>query len=199
MARKVARGKALVAQLRARADVRDPEALAAWLGRFKAARKAGKSVAAATAAAKAGKDSNSANGGESKGDTSAPQAERKPESTDAPGSALDEDDPFDDPFNEDWGEDEDAETPEDRERAQYEAKLLREMKRDEIKALSSAILDAGGIQTRADLREEYREIPNHYKRRDGLAGDVMAEYLGVHHPELGIETENDLLDFFLNR
>jgi hypothetical protein len=37
----VKRGKALVAQLRAQAGVRDPEALAAWLGRYKKARKAG--------------------------------------------------------------------------------------------------------------------------------------------------------------
>ncbi len=50
----VARGKALVAKLRAQAGVRDAEALAAYLGRFKAARKAGKSVSAARKAAKGG-------------------------------------------------------------------------------------------------------------------------------------------------
>ncbi len=47
-----ARGKALVAKLRKQAGVRDAEALAAYLGRFKAARKAGKSVAVAKKAAK---------------------------------------------------------------------------------------------------------------------------------------------------
>lgn len=53
----VARGKALVAKLRAQAGVRDPEALAAYLGRFKKARKAGKSPAEAAKAAR-GEDSN---------------------------------------------------------------------------------------------------------------------------------------------
>lgn len=56
-------------------------------------------------------------------------------------------------------------------------------------------MDAGGIATHADqLREEYRSIPNTYKRRDGLPGDEMAEYLAMYHPELGIETENDLIE-----
>jgi len=59
---KVARGKALVAKLRAQAGVRDPEALAAYLGRFKQARRAGRSVAAARSAAKGGSSS-----GEKKG------------------------------------------------------------------------------------------------------------------------------------
>lgn len=49
---RVARGKALVAKLRAQAGVRDPEALAAYLGRFKKARKAGKSPAEAAKAAR---------------------------------------------------------------------------------------------------------------------------------------------------
>ena len=47
----VARGKALVAELRKNPKVRDAEALAAWLGRFKKARKAGMSVPKAKAAA----------------------------------------------------------------------------------------------------------------------------------------------------
>jgi DNA-binding transcriptional MerR regulator len=59
---KVARGKALVAKLRAQAGVRDPEALAAWLGRFKKARKRGLSVKAAKKAA----DGNSKNGSSKK-------------------------------------------------------------------------------------------------------------------------------------
>jgi hypothetical protein len=60
---KVARGKALVAKLRAQAGVRNPEALAAWLGRFKKARKRGLSPAAAAKAA---------NGGDSKSGSSKP-------------------------------------------------------------------------------------------------------------------------------
>ena len=54
----VKRGKALVASLRAQAGVRDPEALAAYLGRFKKARKAGASIAKAKAAAKSNGSSN---------------------------------------------------------------------------------------------------------------------------------------------
>lgn len=50
----VARGKVLVAKLRGQAGVRDPEALAAYLGRFKKARKAGKSVAEAKKVAAGG-------------------------------------------------------------------------------------------------------------------------------------------------
>ena len=57
-------------------------------------------------------------------------------------------------------------------------------------------MDAGGIKTSDDLREEYREIANTFKRRDGLPGDEMAEYLSVYHAEFGIQSENDLLDFF---
>lgn len=55
---RVARGKALVAKLRAQAGVRDPEALAAWLGRFKKARKAGMSAAEAAQVARGGDSSN---------------------------------------------------------------------------------------------------------------------------------------------
>lgn len=194
MARTVARGKALVAQLRARADVRDADALAAYLGRFKMARKAGKSVAEATKAAK-GIASKPGKGSDDRAQAKAP----KPAQADTPGADLDADDPFDDPFSEDFGDDEAAETPEERERRQYEAQLMRELERTERSDLSTAILDAGGIQTRDDLREEYREIPNHFKRKDGMPGDEMAEYLSVYYPELGIESENDLLQFFANR
>lgn len=70
-----ARGKALVAKLRKQAGVRDAEALAAYLGRFKAARKAGKSVAAAKTAAKGGEDGKSGKEKTDKYDTSAQEAE----------------------------------------------------------------------------------------------------------------------------
>lgn len=63
MADKVVRGKALVAKLRSDPKVRDPEALAAYLGRFKKARKAGMSVASALKVAKGLKSG----GGEDKG------------------------------------------------------------------------------------------------------------------------------------
>lgn len=54
----IARGKALVAKLRRQAGVRDPEALAAYLGRFKKARKAGKSAGEAAKVARGGGSSN---------------------------------------------------------------------------------------------------------------------------------------------
>ena len=59
---KVVRGKALVAKLRAQAGVRDAEALAAYLGRFKKARKAGMSTAKAKAAAGGGSSGGAKNG-----------------------------------------------------------------------------------------------------------------------------------------
>lgn len=51
MATKVLRGKRLVASLKRQPRVRDAEALAAWIGRFKAAKKRGLSTSAAKAAA----------------------------------------------------------------------------------------------------------------------------------------------------
>jgi len=104
-----------------------------------------------------------------------------------------------DPFAEDYADPDSAETPEEREQRQYEAKILREMEKQERADVYRAITDAGGIQTRQDLREEYREIPNRFIRRDGLPGDELADYLGTYYPELGIESENDLLQYFANR
>lgn len=66
----VARGKTLVAKLRANPKVRDPEALAAWLGRVKRLKRGGLSTKAAMKAAD-GKDS-------SGGGSSKPSASSKP-------------------------------------------------------------------------------------------------------------------------
>lgn len=85
---RVARGKALVAKLRAQAGVRDPEALAAYLGRFKKARKAGKSPAAAKKAAdgKGGSSSNaSRNAASSKPSTSSVPPAREVKASDSVG------------------------------------------------------------------------------------------------------------------
>jgi hypothetical protein len=60
--------------------------------------------------------------------------------------------------------------------------------------LYEAIMQAGGISTRDDLREEYRQIPNTYKRKDGLRGDEMAEHLAVHYPHFNITDENSLIE-----
>lgn len=178
----VLRGKALVAALRERPDVRDAEALAAWIGRVKKYRRAGMSFSAAkNLAGKAAPNGS--------GKASEPKAEAPTVKPDLIG----------DPFNEDFGDPETAETEEQKQQRAYEAKLLADLEKAERSAVHTAILDAGGIQTRDDLREEYRQIPNTFKRKDGLPGDEMADYLGMYYPELGIESENDLLDFFANR
>lgn len=100
----------------------------------------------------------------------------------------------DDPFAEDYGDNEPI-SKEDAEREKYEARLLRDLEKAERGRVYSAVIEAGGLQTRDDLREEYSEIPNTFKRRDGLPGDEMAEYLSMYYPEFGIEDERDLIDF----
>jgi hypothetical protein len=108
---------------------------------------------------------------------------------------LDDDDPFaDDPFAEPEGE-----TEQEREQRLYEETVLREMQDQERSRLYEVIQSLGGIKTRDDLREEYRNIPNTFKRRDGLAGDDMAQHLAENYPEFGIESEYDLLEFFADR
>jgi hypothetical protein len=167
----VARGKALVAKLRKQPGVRDAEALAAWIGRFKKARKAGKGVAAAKKAA---------DGGDSKSD-SKPVKAKKPE------PFRDDDLDFDN---------EGEETPEQKRQRKYEERQIRDLEKAERSRFFSVIQEAGGIQTRADLREEYQGIPNTFKRKDGLPGDEIADYLNTYYPEFGIENERDLIDYF---
>lgn len=188
----VARGKALVAKLRAQPGVRDPEALAAYLGRFKQARKAGRSVAEAAKVAKGGSP-NGADKSESPATSSDSAAEEARKKRLAEAADL-----IGDPFGEDFGPNE-AETAEERRQRKMEEKILREMEAADRAALTSAIMDQGGIQTRSDLAEEYRAIPNTFKRKDGLPGDEMADYLAMYYPELGIESENDLLVYFSDR
>jgi hypothetical protein len=107
---------------------------------------------------------------------------------------VEDDDPFaDDPFGEDYGSE--PESAEDEKQRKYEDKLMRDMEKAERSRLYETLLDAGGLQTRDDLREEYSQIPNTYKRKDGLPGDEMAEYLDYYHPEFGIRDERDLIDY----
>lgn len=167
MAKSIARGKALVAKLRADPAVRDPHALAAWAGRHKHRRGAKgslKSGASKVTALKTGKDSKKSAFGD------------------------------DDPFNEDFGPNE-SKSKEDKQREKYEAKLVRDLEKSQRSDVHRIITDAGGIKTRDDLREEYSGIPNTFKRKDGQAGDEMAEYLKTYYPEYGIEDERDLIDF----
>jgi hypothetical protein len=169
----VARGKALVAKLRQQAGVVDAEALAAYLGRFKKARKAGASPAEARKAARGGKEKRKLSTSE--------RARRKS-------------DP-DDPFAEDYGPNE-AETPEQKRQRKMEEAILRKMEKEDRSNLYNAVMEQGGIKPSGELQEEYRQIPKHLKRKDGLAGDQMAEYLATYYAELGIRDENDLLDYF---
>ena len=191
MAKSIVRGKALVAKFRADPRVRDAEALAAYAGRVKKYRKLGLSPSKAIAAAKR-------LGGASK-NGSAPEKS-------SPISARDKGRPLtkaeletnmadDDPFAEDYGDNEEK-SKEDKQRERQESQLLKKMEREERSRLYSVFQEVGGLKTRADLKEEYRAIPNNLKRTDGLPGDEMAEYLATYYPEFGIESENDLLDFF---
>ena len=173
----VARGKALVAKLRADPKVRDAEALAAWIGRRKKRKKLGAKVGGGSLA-----DRIRASKAPAKAERKSPLA-KKP---------VIDDDPFaDDPFDEP-----DTETPEERKRRKMEAAILRKMQAEDRRNLYRAIHDQGGIKPRTDLREEYRQIPNNFKRKDGLTGDEMAEHLCSHHAELGICSERDLIDYF---
>lgn len=167
----MARGKALVALLRANPKVRDPEALAAYAGRVKKHRGSGLGPAKAREAAR------KTSGGSKK--SSAP---KKPDFDD------------DDPFNEDYGDD-GPKSEEERQQEKYEAKILRDLEKAERSRAYAIVQEAGGLRTRDDLREEYSEIPNTYKRRDGTPGDEMAEYFKTYYPEFGIEDERDLIDF----
>ncbi len=104
---------------------------------------------------------------------------------------------LDDPFNEDWGQEEP--TREEKWNQRYETTVMNQMEAMERGDLFDVIMEAGGIQTRDALREEYRGIPNTFKRRDGLPGDEMAEYLATYYPELGVQDERDLIDMLSGR
>lgn len=86
------------------------------------------------------------------------------------------------------------------ERERYERKIVAEMEKADTSKLYQAIKEQGGITPScSDLREEYRNVPPCYRNPQGLFGDVMAEHLAAHLPELGIRSENDLLQFFADR
>lgn len=113
--------------------------------------------------------------------------------------AKDDDDSWliDDAFDDD--DDDEPKSKEDREREKYEASVLREMEYNERGRLHDIILNEyGGIKTPDSLREEYRQIPNNVKRRDGFTGDDVAAMIANDYPEFGIESERDLIDFYAN-
>ena len=193
----MARGKALVAELRKNPKVRNAEALAAHLGRFRKARKAGLSTKAALKVAKGGGSPKKSAGEKKVGaggladrvrSSSSPKSGNKV-SVLAKKPAVD-----DDPFAEDFGDDE-PKSKEDLQRERMEAKLLADMEKADRQKVYRAIQDQGGLKTRPDLREEYAGIPNTFKRKDGLPGDEMADHLATYYPELGIESERDLITY----
>ena len=82
----------------------------------------------------------------------------------------------------------------------YEARVKASDVSAETSDLFRYVMDNGGIRPSSDdLAEEYREIPNAYRRRDGRRGDEMADQLASDRPELGIRSERDLLEFFAAR
>lgn len=104
------------------------------------------------------------------------------------------DDPFGDPFASDNPFNETAPSGGTKE-SRYEARLLKQAAKAERSRLHSIILEAGGLKTNNALREEYSGIPNTFKRRDGLLGDEVADYLNTYYQEFGIQNERDLIDY----
>jgi hypothetical protein len=85
---------------------------------------------------------------------------------------------------------------EEQERA-YQARITGRRDKEERSDFYQTIRALGGIKTHDDeLREEYRAIPNAYKSKNGLAGDVIASMLAQHHPQFGVTDERSLMDTF---
>lgn len=81
-----------------------------------------------------------------------------------------------------------------------EARLIRHLEKEERSRLYRAVMEFGGLKTRgSELREEYRAIPNVYKRKEGLPGDEMADLLATHYPDLCIRDERGLIDELTRR
>lgn len=224
-----AKGKALVAKLRKDPEVRDADALAAWLGRRKAYKKMGvpskmagslanspggkegakqfsESPAGKAARAQAGSQNKPSGSGRMRGlaarlvseRDSAEGREREQRRSSATSNrprmvgGFDIDDDDDDM---DYGPSESARQGPSAEQ-RYQDREIRAAQQRERGRAFRAIMEQGGLKTNTALSEEYRGIPNTYKRKDGMAGDEMADHLARFYPELGIESERDLIDFF---
>lgn len=206
----MARGKALVAKLRGQPEVRDAEALAAWIGRRKRYMKAGLSVReAGSLAGKEGgaelarmagdlpevrRKAKSVNEKRSRdserGRKIAGGLSRKEYAARRKAARITNDD---DPFAEDYGPNE-PESKADKERKRFERSFERGADKSSRK-VGAVVLEMGGLKATGGLKEEHAEIPNAYKRRDGLPGDEMAEQLAQQYPQLGIRSERDLIEF----
>lgn len=74
--------------------------------------------------------------------------------------------------------------------ASYEECDLSTIVTQAVKSITCGIAPhAGKLES-----EEYRSVPIWLRNRNGLPADEVAHLLSIQHPELGIETENDLLD-----
>lgn len=147
------------------------------------ARRGGKRILASAGGGSSGKKTSRADKGRKLSGFASAKSGKKEKKRSALADLYDEDD------------EPEVKSKEDKKRERYESQQIRALEKAERSRLNSALMEAGGLKTRADLREEYAGIPNTFKRKDGLAGDEMAEYLGMYYPEFGIEDERDLIDF----
>lgn len=207
-----ARGKALLAKLRADPKTRDVQKLAGWIKKRKIARLA----AAKAEKAKAGdsKTSRADKGRKLAGFAAAKSLKgRKKESKDGELNAkikafrkekswlFDEEEMEEEIelLKAEHAEQNRPKSKDERDRERYEASALREMEYNERSRLHDVILnEIGGIKTSDSLREEYRQIPNNVKRKEGFSGDDVAMILANDYSEFGIESERDLIDFYAN-
>lgn len=183
-------GSTLMRILRANKKVRNPEALGGWI----ASRKRGGTgrSSGGSSGGSSGKSRKVGAGGLADRVRAGEAPEKKERrSVIAKRPALD---PDDDPFGEDYGPEEEK-TPEQKAQERMEQALIRKMEKEDRARVYAIIVEQGGLKTRPELREEYAAVPNVYKRRDGMDGDELADVLARNYPELGIESENDLLDF----
>lgn len=94
-----------------------------------------------------------------------------------------------------------AEDYDDEKAARWQARELREAEASEPSVFDIVVTEAGGLKAHDDddLRGEYSEIPPVFRRKDGLPGDELADYLAAHHPGLGVRDERDLIELLKRR
>lgn len=94
-----------------------------------------------------------------------------------------------------------AEDYDDEKIARWQARELREAMAPEPSIRDIVVDEAGGLRAHKDddLREEYSEVPLTYKRKEGLPGDELADYLATNHRELGVRDERGLYELLKNQ
>lgn len=83
----------------------------------------------------------------------------------------------------------------------WQARELRGAATADPSVFDIVVKEAGGLKAHGgdDLREEYSEVPPVFRRKDGLPGDELADYLATHHPGLGVRDERGLLELLKRR